>query len=74
MKIYLIKHDEIIFDANLGHVIVANNTNEVRGLAIKASVDEGENIWNMASVTEEGAYSGTNTEPFILLSNFYSSG
>lgn len=70
MKIFLIEHDEFNYDAYLGHVIVANNENEVRELAKKGSADEGKDIWDKAIVTEEGVYSGTKTEPFKLLSDF----
>ena len=71
MKIFLIEHDEFNYDAYSGHVIVANNENEVRELAKKGSADEGKDIWDKAIVTEEGVYSGTKTEPFKLLSDFH---
>ena len=32
--------------------------------------DEGEQIWKEVPVLIEGEYTGNNTEPFILLSNF----
>lgn len=35
MKIFLIEHDKFNYDAYSGHVIVANNENEVRELAKK---------------------------------------
>jgi hypothetical protein len=70
MKIYLIRHTEFDYDAYMAHVIVANNENEVIELAKKGSADEGKDIWDKATITEEGDYSGTKTEPFKLLSDF----
>jgi len=70
MKIYLIEHKEFDYDAYMAHIIVANNEIEVVELAKKGSVEEGEDIWDKALITEEGNYSGIKTEPFKLLSDF----
>lgn len=70
MKIYLIEHKKTDFDCYMGHVIVANNETEVRELAKKGYADEGEDVWNKATVTEEGNYSGKIKKPFKLLSDF----
>lgn len=73
MKIFLIKNNDFVcfdYDAYSGHVIVASNENDVRELAKKCSADEGRDVWEKATVTEEGIYTGTKTEPFILLSDF----
>jgi len=70
MKIYLIEHTEFNYDAYMGHVIVANNETEVVELAKKGSLDEGKDIWDKATITEEGDYSGIKGEPFKLLSDF----
>ena len=72
MKIYTITHDDGGCDCYNGHVIVANNTNEVISLAQKQSADEGEDVWdNTASINVQGEYTGEETEPFILLSDFH---
>ena len=71
MKIFLITHDKWGYDCYSGHVIVANNENEVRELAKKGSADEGNDIWDIATVTIEGDYTGNKTEPFKLLSDFH---
>ena len=70
MKIFLIEHDEFNYDAYLGHVIVANDETEVRKLAKEGSADEGKEVWDKATVTIEGEYTGTKTEPFKMLCDF----
>lgn len=71
MKIYTIKHDQVDYDAYLGHVIVANSEDEVREIAKNKSADEGKEIWDSAKVEEHGFYTCHRTEPFILLSDFH---
>jgi hypothetical protein len=70
MKIFSITHDKWGYDCYSGHIIVANNEIEVRELAKKGSADEGNDIWDVATVTIEGDYTGNKTEPFKLLSDF----
>ena len=70
MNIYLIEHTNIIYDANIAHVIVANNKMEVVERAMAMAADEGKEIWKSAKITEVGIYTGTNTAPFKLLSDF----
>ena len=70
MKIFSITHDKFGYDFYLGHIIVANNENEVRELAKKGCSDEGNDIWDVATVTIEGNYTGKKTEPFKLLSDY----
>lgn len=75
MKIYAIwrmhgEHDWV-YDCNNAHVIVANNEYEVRDLAIKKAADEGEEVWKNAPIQVFGDYTGSLTEPFILLTDFH---
>ena len=70
MKIYLIKHDQIHYDGFMQHVIIANSEQEVREIAKNQCANERTEVWNTAIVDEVSAYSGKNTKPFILLSNF----
>jgi hypothetical protein len=70
MKIYKIEHDVFMWDAYLGHVIVANSEDEVREIAKNKSANEGREIWDTAKIEEHGEYTCYGTEPFILLSNF----
>ena len=70
MKIYTIEHEVFNYDANMGHVIVANSELEVREIAKQNSCDEGEDVWDTAKVEECGDYTCHRTEPFILLSDF----
>ena len=70
MKIYTIGHEEFEYDAYMGHVVVANNELEVRELAKKVSVFEGEIVWETAKIEQHGDYTCHRTEPFILLSNY----
>ena len=71
MKIFLIEHNFTGYDYFAGHVIVANNENEVRELAQQGSGSEGDGIWDIATIHIVGNYTGNETEPFILLSDFY---
>lgn len=70
MKIFKISHDNKRYDFFLGHVIVANNVQEVINLAKHVSADEGISIWDEAIVSEVGNYTGEIRDPFILLSDF----
>jgi len=70
MKIFSITHNRWGYDCYSGHIIVANNENEVRELAKKVSAGEGNDIWDVATVMIEGDYTGNKTEPFKLLSDF----
>lgn len=70
MKIFSIKHDNFSWDCYSGHVIVADNEKQVRRLAKINHRDEGKDIWNYAEVMEQGVYTGLETKPFILLSDF----
>ena len=70
MKIFLIEQNFTGYDSFSGHVIVANNENEVRELAKQRSGFEGTGIWDIATITIEGNYTGNETEPFILLSDY----
>lgn len=70
MKIFFITHNKWDYNCYLGHVIVANNETEVRELSKKNSASEGIDIWDNATVTVIGEYTGNETKPFILLSDF----
>ncbi|WP_374440475.1 hypothetical protein [Epilithonimonas sp.] len=70
MKIYTIQHDKKDWDCYMGHVIVANNHEEVRKLAKDIAEDEGVEIWNDAIIEECGEYTSQRNEPFILMSDF----
>ena len=70
MKIFSISHKMFGWDMYLGHIVVAHTEEEVRALAISMSADEGEQIWKEVPVLIEGEYTGSKTEPFILLSSF----
>ena len=63
--------DENDYDCVSGHVIVANNEQEVRNIAMKVAGDEGREIWNTTKLIKVGNYTGTKTNPFILLTDFY---
>ena len=70
MKIYTITHQENGYDFYLGHVVIANSETEVRKLAIENSADEGGRVWEKAEIIEQGKYTGDETEPIILMSDF----
>lgn len=70
MKIYTIEHKEFEYDSFLGHVIVANNEKEVIELAKKDNADEGEKVWDTATIEKHGDYTCDRTKPFILMSDF----
>ena len=72
MKIYTITHKNFAYDSYLGHVIVANSIDEVIQKAKEGPGEEGADVWHNATVEEQGQYTGTKTEPFILLSDFRS--
>lgn len=74
MKIYLIKnegHTRKSWDENAGHVIAANTEEEVRDIAKIAARGEGPEVWDAATVTMVGEYTGTKVEPFIILTDFH---
>ena len=71
MKIYLIGHDDWGYDCYSHFVIVANNETEVRNMAKEMAADEGKEPWEIAKITEEGIYTGKETEPFCLLDSFH---
>lgn len=70
MKIYKIDHKEFNYDAYMGHVIIANTEDEVRKLAQDKFADEGKDVWVVANIECHGQYTGKETTPFILLSDF----
>lgn len=70
MNIFSIKHDQGGYDRYRGHIIVANNEEEVRNLAKEEAAEEGVDIWDTATIKVEGNYTGNKTEPFIVLSDF----
>ena len=70
MKIYDISIDDYGYDRNDQFIIVANNENEVRELAMSNAADEGANAWTDADLTKEGNYTGKETKPFILCKSF----
>ena len=70
MKIFIIEHNERNWDSYMGHIIVANNEEEVKYLAKQVSADEGKEIWNKIPIFIVGEYVGEKKEPFILLSDF----
>lgn len=70
MNIYKIHISWQGYDTYDGHIIVANVKKEVIKLAQSINADEGEYIWNNASVKKIGKYNGRNKKPFILLSSF----
>jgi hypothetical protein len=70
MKIYLIQHTHTEWDAYMGHVIVANNKEEVIKIATEKAQEEGKRVWKTAKITEYGQYTGDKTEPFVVLSDF----
>ena len=71
MKIYKIRHTTFDYDFYVGHVVVANNESEVRGLA-KSKKDgmECADVWDVASIECVGVYAGEEMKPFILLSDY----
>ena len=71
MNIYKIPHDEFEYDYYMGHVIVANNRQEVLDLA-KDTPDGNEPwaVWDKATIETIGQYFGDKIQPFILLSDF----
>lgn len=71
MKVYLITREtsEFKYDTYFSFVIIANNPEEVRAIAIKQEPQE-RDIWLNAKVSEEGEYTGEKKNPFILLDNF----
>ena len=70
MKIFSISHKMFGWNMYLGHIVVAHTEEEVRAIAISLSAHEGELIWEEVPVLIEGEYTGSKTEPFILLSSF----
>ena len=66
MKIFIIEHNERNWDSYMGHIIVANNEEEVKYSAKQVSADEGKEIWNKIPIF----IVGEKKEPFILLSDF----
>ena len=71
MKIYLIGQDDWDYDCYSHFVIVAYNETEVRNMAKKMAASEGKEPWETAKITEEGIYTGKETEPFCLLDSFH---
>jgi len=70
MKIYTIRHEVYNYDAYIGHVIIANNEDEVITLAKSISADEGKDVWDKADIEYQGEYKQLKNNPFILLSDF----
>lgn len=71
MKIYLIGHDQFVIDGYSHFVMVANDKTEVRKMAKMMASGEGKAIWDTANITEEGIYTGNQTEPFCLLVSYH---
>lgn len=72
MKIYLISVSHFGCDCFDGFCIVANNESQVRELASDNAADEGSEIWksSRASISEVGIFTGTATEPHVLIGSF----
>ena len=70
MSIYLIKRNDCDFDDETrGHVIVANDEQEVRALAKRGCDAEGGAPWDIAEVTVLGKYTGEKRESFIVMTD-----
>lgn len=72
MYIFKISHEQINYDCNLGHVIVATNKAQVRELAKSVKGDELPEIWDKAPIEKIGEYTGLKKKPFIVLTDFLS--
>lgn len=71
MKIYKISHSQFEYDTHDGHIIAADNTDQVIELAQKQDSSHFYDIWKNEAIIEQlGEYTGTSTEPVILLSSF----
>ena len=71
MKIFKISHQKKGYNIYKGFVVVAKEESIARNMAKNNSADEGGLIWLMdAVVVEVGNYTGNETSPFILLSDF----
>lgn len=71
MKIFLIGHEQFVIDGYSHFVMVAFNETEVREMAKLMASGEGKEIWETAVVTEEGIYTGKQTEPFCMLVSYH---
>ena len=67
MNIYKIDNGKFCYDCYDSHIIVANNEQEVISLAKSEHSDTPDSWWDEATITLEGLYTGSNTDPFILL-------
>lgn len=71
MKIFKISHNKKGYDMYKGFIVVAKEESVARNIAKNNSADEGGLIWLMeADVVEVGNYTGIETTPFVLLSDF----
>jgi hypothetical protein len=72
MKIYLVEHDESCdWDYFSAFVIAANSRTEARLLAKSSAAEEGRNVWDTATVSTHGHYTGRRKTPHIILSSFH---
>jgi hypothetical protein len=72
MKIYSvekpIEFEE--YDTFSRHIIVANNKEEAIQVAQSEAYNERRELWSYSVVIEYGVYTGPQTQPFIILSDF----
>ena len=73
MNIYLITCDteEVEYNYYSGHVIVANNEQEVREIAKLLSINEGKEVWDKAHIKIISEYIGDKQIPAVILSSFH---
>lgn len=72
MKIYLIEkpYEYYDYDTYRRFVIVANSKEETIKIAQSEVCNEPIELWSYSKITECGVYTGNETEPFILLSDY----
>lgn len=78
MKIYLIdrfaKDDGNYFsthDQSIAHVIVADSKKQVRQIAKAQSGDEDKKVWDNATISDLGIYTGRKKTPFLVVTDYH---
>jgi len=69
-RIFKIAHDDYAWDCFSDFVIVANNKEEVREMAISKAADEGREVWKTAEIEELCTYTGEKKEPYFVLASY----
>jgi len=71
MRIFKVWNEDADYDEVRGHIIVAYDTITVMEMAAANACGEGSAIWETIIPETIGFYTGKETEPFIIMTDYF---